>query len=304
MGARPPVRGTALALAGSTVQRGQQRMPMPVDDLFQAAVLAEETGYEAMFVPDHGVWDPFALLAALAQRTFRVRLATGVVTMTSRSPAIVGAAAATLDRVSRGRAILGLGSGRERRVDRVASYLDDLRDYRPDGVPMYLAALGDRMVRLAGARSDGVLLNWCSPVRVEWARQEVDGTDPRQVTLAVYVRACLGHEDEHALAALREAVAMYAAIPVYRRQLEAEGLGGQAAAAAEAARRGDPSAVPVGLVDALCVRGGRDEALARLDEYRAAGADLVVVYPVTAQEPASSLMGTIMAAAPDPSVEA
>jgi probable F420-dependent oxidoreductase len=302
MGDRPPVRGTALALAGSTVERGaggQQRIPMPVADLFQATVLAEETGYEAVFVPDHGVWDPFALLASFAQRTSRLRLATGVVTMTSRSPAVMGTAAETLDQVSAGRAVLGVGSGPERRVDRVVSYLDDLRDHRPDGVPLYLAALGDRMVRLAGARTDGVLLNWCSPARVERARQEVDRTNPGRVTLAVYVRGCLGHDDQHALAALREAVAMYAAIPTYRRQLEAEGLGDLASSVT-----GHPSSVPVELVDALCVRGGRDEALARLDEYRAAGADVVVVYPVTAQEPASSLLGTIMSAAPDPAVEA
>jgi 2-methylisocitrate lyase-like PEP mutase family enzyme len=81
-------------------------------------------------------------------------------------------------------------------------------------------------------------------------------------------------------------------------------LVGLAEAAVGAHRRGDPAAVPEALVDALCVRGGRDEAVARLDEYRAAGADLVVVYPVPAQDPASSLLGTIMAAAPDPSVEA
>ncbi|MGH2677613.1 MAG: LLM class flavin-dependent oxidoreductase [Actinomycetota bacterium] len=307
MGIRPPVRGTALALAGSIVQHGaagHRRIPMPVEDLFQATLLAEATGYEAVFVPDHGVWEPFALLASFAQRTSQLGLATGVVTMTSRSPEVMGTAAATLNQVSEGRAILGVGSGQERRVDRVASYLDDLRDHRPDGLPLYLAALGDRMVRLAGARSEGVLLNWCSPARVERAREEVDRTHPRRVVVAVYVRACLGHEEEHALAALREAVGMYAAIPAYRRQLEAEGLGGQAAAAAEAAGRGDPWAIPEELVDALCVRGGRDQALARLDEYRAAGADLVVVYPVTAQEPASSLMGTIMGAAPDPSVEA
>lgn len=316
MGARPPVRGTALALAGSTVHRifGRDvRAPMPVDDLIQAVTLAEETGYEAMFVPDHGVWDPFTLLGSFAQRTSRLRLATGVVTMTSRSPEVVGAAASTLDRLSGGRAILGLGSGGERRIERLDSYLDDLEDHRPEDVPLYLAALGDRMVQVAAGRAHGVLLNWCTPERVKRAREEIERTTrsvidvahgSRVVTVAVYVRACLGHEDEHALAALREAVGMYVAIPAYRRQLEAEGLGDQASAAAEAAGRGDPSAVPEELVDALCVRGGRDEALARLDEYRAAGADLVVVYPVTAQEPSSSLMGTIMAAAPDPAVEA
>jgi 2-methylisocitrate lyase-like PEP mutase family enzyme len=59
----------------------------------------------------------------------------------------------------------------------------------------------------------------------------------------------------------------------------------------------------VELVDALCIRGGRDEAMERIDRYREAGADLVVVYPVPAQEALSSLMATIMTAAPDPAVE-
>lgn len=305
--------GTALALAGSTIQRvfGQElRIPMPFTELAQAVSLAEDTGYQAVWVPDHGVWDPFSLLAACALRTERIRLAPGVVTITSRSPEAMGAAAGTLDRVSGGRAILGLGSGRERRIERVASYLEELQNHRPGDVPVYLAALGPRMVTFAGGNADGVLLNWCTPARVERAREElarvgwIVNDKPRwDITVAVYVRACLGHDEEHALAALREAVAMYAGIPAYRRQFETEGLGQLADAAAESGRRGRFDQVPAELVDALCIRGGRDQAMERIDRYRAAGADLVVVYPVPAQEPASSLMATIMAAAPDPAVE-
>jgi alkanesulfonate monooxygenase SsuD/methylene tetrahydromethanopterin reductase-like flavin-dependent oxidoreductase (luciferase family) len=314
MGSHLPLRGTAVALAGSTIHRvfGRDvRDPLPIEVLAEAVALTERTGYRALFVPDHGVWDPFSLLSAFAERTSRLRLATGVVTITSRSPEALGAAVVTLDRVSGGRAILGVGSGPERRIERVAAYLEELLDHVQADTPLYLAAIGPRMVELAGGRAEGVLLNWCTPARVRRAREElarvrwVFNERPRgDIQIAVYVRACLGHDEEHALAALRQAVGMYTAIPTYRRQLEAEGLGEAAAAAAEAHRRGDPAAVPQDLVDALCVRGGRDEAVARIDEYRAAGADLVVVYPVPAQEPASSLMGTIMAAAPNPAVEA
>lgn len=305
--------GTGLALAGSTIQRvfGQElRIAMPFDDLAEAAALAEETGYRALWVPDHGVWDPFGLLAGLAGRTDRILLAPGVVPISSRSPEALGAAAGTLHRVSGGRAILGLGSGRERRLERMVAYLDEMMDQRPVDVPLYLAALGPRMVELAGGRADGVLLNWCTPGRVERARKELErvgwivNDKPRwDITVAVYVRACLGHDEEHALAALREAVAMYAGSPAYLRQLQSEGLGELAAAAAEAGRRRQPDQVPVELVDALCIRGGRDQAMERIDRYREAGADLVVIYPVPAQEAASSLLATIMASAPDPAVE-
>jgi 2-methylisocitrate lyase-like PEP mutase family enzyme len=52
------------------------------------------------------------------------------------------------------------------------------------------------------------------------------------------------------------------------------------------------------------VIGGRKEALDRFAAYREAGADLVLCYPVPALERASSIMGTMLAAAPDPAIEA
>jgi 5,10-methylenetetrahydromethanopterin reductase len=288
--------GTAVALAGSTV-RGSfgswTRTPLPFDDLAGAVSLAEETGYGSVWVPDHGVWDPFTLLAALGQRTRRIRLATGVVTLTSRRPADIVSGARTLDRVSAERAILGVGSGPEGRMEAVAERLREVGTGVRRDIPLYLAALGPRMVELAGRAANGVLLNWCPPQRVARARREIaEGAeaadrDPDQVAVAVYVRACLGHDEGHALAALRDAAEMYAGIPSYRRQLEAEGI----------------SPDPDEMVRALCVWGDRDQALDRLAAWWEAGADLVVVYPVPAQEPASSLVGTIMAAAPNPAVE-
>ena len=52
---------------------------------------------------------------------------------------------------------------------------------------------------------------------------------------------------------------------------------------------------------AVCLLGGRGEALARLDAYREAGADLPVVYPVAAAEPTPSILRTLLALAPRPS---
>jgi alkanesulfonate monooxygenase SsuD/methylene tetrahydromethanopterin reductase-like flavin-dependent oxidoreductase (luciferase family) len=307
--------GTGLALAGSTmahVAGRVARQPMAVEDLVQAVTVAEETGFATVWVPDHGVWDPFALLAALAPRTTSIGLATGVVTVSSRGPDDVAAAASTLGRVSGGRAILGIGSGPEARLRRVSDYVTQVRSTLDAGIPLVLAALGPGMVELAGTAAAGVLLNWCTPGRVRRAREELvrngpaafeAGAEQRPPRVAVYVRACLGHDRDHALEALRPAVGLYASIPAYRHQLDREDLGSLAAAAADAHMKGSPKDVPEELVDALCVTGGRDEARARLEGYRAAGADQVVVYPVPAQEPASSLVGTIMAAAPDPSVE-
>jgi alkanesulfonate monooxygenase SsuD/methylene tetrahydromethanopterin reductase-like flavin-dependent oxidoreductase (luciferase family) len=307
----PPMR-LGLAIAGSAMVRegpALHRIPMELEDLLEAAAAADDTGYEAIYVPDHRVWDPFALLAAFAERAPRCLLGTGVVTVTDRTAAVSAAAASTLHEASGGRALLGLGAGPERRLARVAAYLEEVRRVGRNGVPIHLAALGPRMTELAGRVADGVLLNWCPPERVAAARREVArgaeaaGRDPAAVTVAVYVRACLAHDAEQALGALRDATGMYASIPGYRRQLAAFGLEAEAAAAAAAAGAGRPDEVPESLVKALCVWGTREEALDRFRAFHQAGADVVVVYPVTAQEPGSSLLGTVMTAAPDPAVE-
>jgi len=154
------------------------------------------------------------------------------------------------------------------------------------------------------------VMNWCTPKRVQAARAVLRltaaraGRDASAITVSVYVRACLGMSDEVALAALRRPAGQYASIPHYHRQFELMGLGEEASAAAEAFQAGRIDEVPESFVRALTVIGGRREAMERGQAYRDAGADLILWYPVPALDPVSSIMGTIMAAAPDPSVGA
>ncbi|MCA1726630.1 MAG: LLM class flavin-dependent oxidoreductase [Actinobacteria bacterium] len=282
------------------------REPLPWADLLELVRTAEDTGYEAVFVPETGNREAFGQLAGFAAATSRVRVGTGVVSVESRSPVIVAAGAVTLHEASGGRFVLGLGAGfaplatlsqsaKEIRAAMEASPVP--HDTLP---PVWFAALGDRAVALAAREADGVILNWCTPERaadaVEIIRRERGGLDG--FTVAVYLRCSLtGIKDEAPFEALAEVSRVYAALPHYRRQFEAMGLGPEAQRAAA----GEP--VPERLVDAICVRGGRDAFRARADAFAQAGVDLVVVYPVPAREPASSMLGTILAAAPDTTVE-
>jgi 5,10-methylenetetrahydromethanopterin reductase len=316
------------------------RDPLPWHQFRQLLETAEDTGYRAAFVPEIAGREAFATLAAAAETTSRLVLGSGVVTVWSRSPTIAAMGAATVHDVSDGRMVLGVGAGSpprgqagaDRPLERVREYVRIVRTaLSGDPVeggealgsagfslslaleagppPIWLAALGDRMVGLAGEMADGVLLNWCTPERVRAARTLVDdqlrasGRDPEAVTVAVYVRACLGVDRPLALEALQPMAGQYASFPPYLRQFEAMGLGEPARAAAAAVREGRPDDVPAELVDAVAVTGGRADAEARLDAYRAAGADVVLCYPVAARDPFSSLLRTILAAAPSPAVE-
>ena len=312
----PPPDRTGVAL----------RDPLPWQDLVQVVETAEETGYEIALVPEIRAREAFATVAGLTAATSRIRLGPGVLPITSRPPTLTAMGAATVHEAGGGRFVLGLGSGRARSgaVEMVREFVRQVRavlrgetvtsagpfpvegfrlgmEPPRDPVPVWLAALGPRMVELAGEVGDGVLLNWCTPERVAKARKEAArgaeraGRDLADLTVAVYVRACLGPEEAHALAALAPAAAEYAGFPNYARQHEAMGLGEAARAAAQGDGRGAEA-----LARALCVWGDRDQALSRLRGWRDAGADLVVVYPVSALEPLSSIMGTVLAAAPSP----
>ena len=307
------------------------RDPLPRHQLLQVVHTAEETGYESLFVPEIAAREAFATLAALSSETSRMRLGTGVVTIQARSPVATAMGAATLQELSGGRFVLGIGAGMApnplRAVEEYASVLRailggqsvtnerlgvsnftlGLRLERPP--PIWLAALGDRMISLAGRVADGVLLNWCTPERVARAREIIGasareaGRSPSDVAVAVYVRACIGFEDGVAYDALRTATAQYAAIPHYANQLVRMGLGEESRVAARALESGRLSDVPEPLVRALTVMGGRRDALARFDAYRRAGADLVLCYPVPALDSFSSILGTLLAAAPSPALE-
>ncbi len=154
----------------------------------------------------------------------------------------------------------------------------------PRPLPIWVAALGPRAVRLAGEVADGVILNWCTPERVSRARESLvaaavgAGRDPGDVTVSVYVRAGAGHDGRDAL---RAAAAEYASYPSYARQFAAMGLE-EASSGAAGAEGADA------LIDAVCLPIDPTAARARIEEYRDAGADLPVVYPVVGAPDASA----------------
>ena len=330
MAEQPTGLGVALNGYGLAVRtrHGVEREVLPWHELLLIAETAEETGYEAIFTPEIRAREAFVTLSGFAAATADIRLATGVAPIASRTPDRMAMAALSLQDVAGGRFILGLGSegslaDTRARIRHLRRLLDGgpsaagagsepSIDLAGEGieVPVYLAALGPGMTELAGEVADGVILNMCTPDRVSEARTQLGrgasrtGRDPNRVEVVVYVRACLGHEEGHAIPALGQAAAQYAAMEKYRRQFASMGLQAEAEAAAKAWAAGSAEEVPRSLLAAVCVWGPREDALARLAEYRQAGADLVVVYPVPAQEAVSSTMGTLLAAAPDPAVEA
>ena len=168
-----------------------------LDSALRRVARAEELGYESVFVTHIAGRDSITLLAGYAARTSRVRLGTGVIAIYARTPANMTQSFATLDELSGGRAIAGLGVSHKPVVENwfgqsIDKPLAEMREYvaimrailrgedPPPGdkfrtafhfmgwepradMPIYLAGLSPGMLRLAGEIADGVVLWLCNP---------------------------------------------------------------------------------------------------------------------------------------------
>ena len=163
-------------------------------EIADCAERAEALGYESAWVAEGHGGDQFAILAACALRTRRIRLGTAISSVFVRTAPTVAMSAATVDELSGGRFVLGLGSshrvqvGPEHGVE-YARPLDRVRDtvavvrallregevshhgetvriehfglwFRPlrGDLPVYLSALFPKMLELTGEIADGVIL--------------------------------------------------------------------------------------------------------------------------------------------------
>jgi alkanesulfonate monooxygenase SsuD/methylene tetrahydromethanopterin reductase-like flavin-dependent oxidoreductase (luciferase family) len=310
---QPPLYGSAFAL----------RDPFPWPPFARLARQGEALGYSAVFLPEIAGRDSLVALGELAGETEDLHLGSGIIPMSSRTPLLTAMAAASVQERSLGRLVLGIGTGPAvpGALDRLRELLVTLRRLLAgdavdvggrtarlslipaDPVPLWISALGPRAMRLAGEVADGVLLNWCTPERVDMAKAELRegaeaaGRDPADVTVAVYVRASLGASVETSMRALKAAAGEYASYPAYARQFALMGLGQSSARAAAAHASGRPEDVPEDLVRAVTLVGEPLPARVRIEAFRQAGADLPVIYPVaTTEDPIGSVARTLIAA--------
>jgi len=170
----------------------------------------ERLGYAEVWSNDTRRGDGVTTLAELASGSTAVRLGLGVVALSEHDPAAIRArlAAAPLPLP---RLTLGVGSGGSASLDLVRDGVAELRTALPD-TRLAVAAVGPRMLRLAGEIADAVVATWALPERVAWIRERIaEGADAarrRPPSLVLYVRTAVG---PGAPARLRADMARYAA---------------------------------------------------------------------------------------------
>lgn len=184
---------------------------LPYSDLISLARRAESGGFGALWaIHYHFYRDPFSVLGAIASSTTRVSLGTAITNAFERHPISVAMSAATIkDILGEDRSmVLGLGRGVEhilknqmgiRQSQSIRAFEESVgatRDFLlgkevnfkgdffemshissgipPTNLPIYLAAMGERALALAGRVADGVVLNYCTtPEYIRYAVSKI-----------------------------------------------------------------------------------------------------------------------------------
>jgi probable F420-dependent oxidoreductase len=296
-----------------TDQRWGLTLPLPTLPLGHHADLvrrAEATGYTDLWSGETNGPDGFTPLALAAAWTDRARLGTGVVGVYTRGPALLAQQAAALADASGGRFALGIGASSDRIVEgwnrmtlerpltRISETIDFLRAVfageRADGgfkleqqpaepIPIVVAALRGKMLRLAVDKGDGAFTNFLPLGGLPQVTEALDGAPEGFELLCRFF--CLPGPREQVEPLARFMFASYATVPFYEAFFRWLGYGEQIDPLVEAGKRKDRdaaiAAAPWELIEDIFVFGEPEEMKARLQKFVDGGITLPILTPVT-----------------------
>jgi probable F420-dependent oxidoreductase len=186
----------------------------PYTQFVELIRLAEQQGFEYGWTYDsHLLWqEPYPFLTAAALATERIKLGLCVTNPGTREPTVTASAYATLQEVSNGRMVMGIGRGDSarrtigykpvsvREFEEACAMIRDLMNGRPvrwnekdlelawakgrAEIPLYVAGYGPKTLGIAGRHGDGVVIQLADPDIIEWtmgqARRAAEeaGRDP------------------------------------------------------------------------------------------------------------------------------
>ena len=233
---------------------------LPMDAIPDLARAAEAHGFDCAWGGEANNKDPTVMLSAIAAVTTRLKVGSAIYHILGRTPATLALQAMGLDELSGGRFLLGIGSSNptiakwhgqsfDRPLSRIQEYIEITRAamrgeklnfegkfftaqnfkmaFKPSGrsIPIYVAAFGPKMTRLAGRISDGVLINMANPTEISRIAAEVKagaqeaGKDPSKMEIICKIRCSIAPNYSVAREALSHALTYYALADYYRELL-------------------------------------------------------------------------------------
>ncbi|MGD8917668.1 MAG: LLM class flavin-dependent oxidoreductase [Nitrosopumilaceae archaeon] len=232
---------------------------LSIEQVLECTKILSKTSIDAIWVPETWGMENFSMLSMVSQKAANPAIGSSIINIFSRSPAVISMGAVTVDTISNGRLILGLGTSSppivedfhgmrfENPVLRMKEYVEiiklissgksvtytgenfQLKNFKllikpkRENIPIYLAAVNRKMVKLTWDIADGVIF-YLRPL-YEMKKTIHTMQEKRKIDVTCQMITCVSENSEVALDRSKKTLAFYVAVgKIYRKFLAKNGF--------------------------------------------------------------------------------
>ena len=289
---------------------------LSVEQVIECTKMISETKIDSIWIPETWGMENFSMLGAVSSETKTQKIGSSIINIYSRSPSTISMGAATTDILSNGRLILGLGTSSvpiiedfhgekfETPVQRMREYVEIIRlslskkqinysgkifnlknftlliEPKRQSIPIYLAAINQKMVNLTWELGDGVIF-YLRPLD-EMKKTISKMQSERKIDVACQIITCISNNSEEAIQRAKKTLAFYISVgKVYREFLAKNGFENETNNIFEEFKKSgfksNHELIPDSMLNSLCISGSPEEAKVQLEKFRDTGIDLPII---------------------------
>ena len=289
---------------------------LSIEEVLECSQKLNDVKPDVMWIPETWGMEIFSMLGIASKQNKFSKIGSSIINIYSRSPSLIAMGAATVDTISKGRLILGLGTSSipiiedfhgqsfESPVQRMKECVDivklalsgkkinysgkifSLKDFsllvKPlrNEIPIYLAAINKKMVELTWDVADGVIF-YLRP-KDEMKTTITNMQKRKKIDTSLQIITCIDHDYEKAVNRAKKTLSFYIAVgTVYREFLHSNGYSEETQIIySEYTKNGLENLetfVPDKMLDDLCIAGTPDMAIKKLSVFRDIGIDTPII---------------------------
>ncbi|HSB83276.1 MAG TPA: LLM class flavin-dependent oxidoreductase [Nitrosarchaeum sp.] len=289
---------------------------LTIDQVIECSEILSCTNTDTIWIPETWGMENFSMLSIVSQKTSKQKIGSSIINIYSRSPASIAMGAATVDSISNGRLTLGLGTSSTQIVEdfhgykfenpvlRMKEYVEIIKlilsgkqinysgrifhlknfkllikPYR-EKIPIYLAAVNQKMVDLTWEISDGVIF-YLRPIN-EMRDTIKKMQQKRKIDVTCQIISCVSDDAEIAITRAKQTLAFYISVgKIYREFLSKNGYENESKNIYDEFKtsgfKSNHELIPDRMLKSLTIAGTPEQCLIQLQKFRDTGVDLPTI---------------------------
>ena len=289
---------------------------LSVNQVLDCSQILSKTAVETIWIPETWGMENFSMLSMVSQKALKPQIGSSIINVFSRSPASIAMGAATVDTISNGRLILGLGTSSTSIIEdfhgyqfknpvlRMKEYVEiiklilsgkpvnytgrifNLKNFSllikspREKIPIYLAAVNQKMVELTWNVGDGVIF-YLRPID-EMKKTIQTMQTKRKIDVTCQIITCVSHDSEIAIERCKKTLAFYVSVgKIYREFLANHGFEKETRNIFDEFQKSgfdsNYELVSEKMLDSLTISGDPETCIKQLQKFKETGIDLPII---------------------------